>query len=141
VDVKTGASSPPRPGLGAVPTSLSPIKLRLVFTGWGILVAIFAVFGTPRLQASLGIAKTMYANLAAFAIMVWRHARSNIVIINPDTQRGPLVWRTQASWKTRPRARRWPERTVLTPCRTGPADQPRALRTGRSLVVKIRPWP
>ncbi len=71
--------------------------------------------GIPGLQAEvdvktgassppLGIAKTMYANLAAFAIMVWRHARSNIVIINPDTQRGPLVGRTQASWKTRPRA-------------------------------------
>jgi hypothetical protein len=47
----------------------------------------------------------------------------------------------QASWKTRPRECRWLERTVLTPCRTGPADQLRALRTGRSLVVKIRPWP
>jgi nucleotide-binding universal stress UspA family protein len=28
------------------------------------------VFGAPRLQASLGIAKTMYANLAAFAVVV-----------------------------------------------------------------------
>jgi MFS family permease len=50
--------------------ALSPIKLGLVFTGWGIFVAIFAVFGAPRLQASLGIAKTMYANLAAFAVVV-----------------------------------------------------------------------
>ena len=52
------------------PMNLSPIKLGLVFTGWGILVALFAVFGAPRLQASLGIAKTMYANLAAFAVVV-----------------------------------------------------------------------
>jgi hypothetical protein len=50
--------------------NLSPIKLGLVFTGWGIFVALFAVFGAPRLQASLGIAKTMYANLAAFAVVV-----------------------------------------------------------------------
>jgi hypothetical protein len=52
-------------GYAPFPMGLSPIKLGLVFTGWGILVAIFAVFGAPRLQASLGIAKTMYANLAA----------------------------------------------------------------------------
>jgi len=57
-------------GYAPFPMGLSPIKLGLVFTGWGVLVAIFAVFGAPRLQASLGIAKTMYANLTAFAIMV-----------------------------------------------------------------------
>jgi MFS family permease len=57
-------------GYAPFPMNLSPIKLGLVFTGWGILVAIFAVFGAPRLQASLGIAKTMYANLAAFAVVV-----------------------------------------------------------------------
>jgi len=34
------------------------------------LVALFAVFGAPRLQASLGIARTMYLNLAAFAVVV-----------------------------------------------------------------------
>ena len=57
-------------GYAPFPMNLSPIKLGLVFTGWGTLVAIFAVFGAPRLQASLGIAKTMYANLAAFAVVV-----------------------------------------------------------------------
>jgi MFS transporter, ACDE family, multidrug resistance protein len=57
-------------GYAPFPMNLSPIKLGLVFTGWGVLVAIFAVFGAPRLQASLGIAKTMYANLAAFAVVV-----------------------------------------------------------------------
>jgi nucleotide-binding universal stress UspA family protein len=50
--------------------NLSPIKLGLVFTGWGVLVAIFAVFGAPRLQGALGIARTMYVNLAAFALIV-----------------------------------------------------------------------
>jgi MFS transporter, ACDE family, multidrug resistance protein len=49
---------------------LSPIKLGLVFTAWGMLVAIFAVFGAPRLRERLGLAKTIYANLAAFAAVV-----------------------------------------------------------------------
>jgi MFS transporter, ACDE family, multidrug resistance protein len=57
-------------GYAPFPMNLSPIKLGLVFTGWGILVAIFAVFGAPRLQARFGIARTMYANLAAFAVVI-----------------------------------------------------------------------
>jgi MFS transporter, ACDE family, multidrug resistance protein len=57
-------------GYAPFPMALSPIRLGLVFTGWGIFVAIFAVFGAPRLQASLGIARSMYLNLAAFAVVV-----------------------------------------------------------------------
>ncbi len=57
-------------GYAPFPMGLSPIKLGLVFTGWGILVALFAVFGAPALQGRLGIARTMYLNLAAFAVVV-----------------------------------------------------------------------
>jgi len=57
-------------GYAPFPMNLSPIRLGLVFTGWGILVALFAVFGAPMLQGRLGIAKTMYLNLAAFAAVV-----------------------------------------------------------------------
>jgi MFS transporter, ACDE family, multidrug resistance protein len=57
-------------GYAPFPMNLSPIKLGLVFTGWGMLVAIFAVFGAPRLQARFGIARTMYANLAAFSVVI-----------------------------------------------------------------------
>ena len=57
-------------GYAPFPMNLSPIKLGLVFTGWGILVALFAVFGAPRLQGRFGIARTMYLNLAAFAVIV-----------------------------------------------------------------------
>jgi ACDE family multidrug resistance protein len=71
-------------GYAPFPMNLSPIKLGLVFTGWGILVAIFAVFGAPRLQASLGIAKTMYANLAAFAVVI-------VVIAIWTTDRAVLI--------------------------------------------------
>jgi MFS family permease len=57
-------------GYAPFPMNLSPIKLGLVFTGWGTFVALFAVFGAPWLQARLGIARTMYANLTAFAVVV-----------------------------------------------------------------------
>jgi MFS transporter, ACDE family, multidrug resistance protein len=57
-------------GYAPFPMNLSPIKLGLVFTGWGIMVAIFAVFGAPRLQARFGIARTMYANLFLFALVI-----------------------------------------------------------------------
>src|SRR5579862_3690166 len=71
-------------GYAPFPMNLSPIKLGLVFTGWGIMVAVFAVFGAPRLQARFGIAATMYANLAVFAaiivvIAVWTTNRDVLI--------------------------------------------------------------
>jgi MFS transporter, ACDE family, multidrug resistance protein len=57
-------------GYAPFPMNLSPIKLGLVFTCWGVLVAVFAVFGAPRLQARFGIARTMYANLFLFAVVI-----------------------------------------------------------------------
>jgi MFS family permease len=57
-------------GYAPFPMELSPIRLGLVFTGWGGLVALFAVFGAPRLQARFGIARTMYANLFLFAMVI-----------------------------------------------------------------------
>jgi nucleotide-binding universal stress UspA family protein len=72
-------------GYAPFPMNLSPIKLGLVFTGWGIMVALFAVFGAPRLQATFGIAKTMYANLTAFAIVIliiaiWTTDRAVLIV-------------------------------------------------------------
>jgi ACDE family multidrug resistance protein len=46
----------------------SPILLGLVFCGWGVLVAIFSVFVAPRLQRSLGTARTLYGNFTLMAI-------------------------------------------------------------------------
>ena len=57
-------------GYAPFPMQLSPIKLGLVFCGWGICVAIFAVFGAPWLQERFGIARTMYANLFVFALII-----------------------------------------------------------------------
>src|SRR6201986_1220808 len=58
-------------GYAPFPMELSPIKLGLVFFGWGIMVAVFAVFGAPWLQARFGLAQTMYAHLFFFALQTW----------------------------------------------------------------------
>ncbi|TWE12828.1 putative MFS family arabinose efflux permease [Rudaeicoccus suwonensis] len=55
-------------GYAPFPMKLSAIKLGLVFFGWGIFVALFAVFGAPRLQRRFGTAPTLYVALAAFAV-------------------------------------------------------------------------
>jgi MFS family permease len=46
----------------------SPILLGLVFCGWGVLVAIFSVFIAPRLQRTVGTARTLYANFTLMAL-------------------------------------------------------------------------
>jgi MFS family permease len=73
-------------GYAPFPMNLSPIKLGLVFFGWGLFVALFAVFGAPRLQARFGIAKTMYANLGVFALLtlgvaIWTLNRPTLIIL------------------------------------------------------------
>ncbi|MCU1528420.1 MAG: transporter [Frondihabitans sp.] len=46
----------------------SPIRLGLVFCCWGVLVAVFAVFGAPWLQRRFGTPKTLYVNFVLMAI-------------------------------------------------------------------------
>src|ERR1700740_3053281 len=43
-------------------------QLGYVFTGWGLLVAIFAVFVAPRAQARFGTPRSLYMNLGLLAI-------------------------------------------------------------------------
>ena len=50
------------------PMRLGIHQLGYVFTGWGILVGIFAVFGAPRLEARFGTARTLMVNLALLAV-------------------------------------------------------------------------
>jgi MFS family permease len=45
----------------------SPIRLGLVFCAWGVLVALFAVFGAPWLKARFGTARTLYGNFVLMA--------------------------------------------------------------------------
>lgn len=46
---------------------LSPQQLGVVFCGWGLLVAIFAVWGAPWLKARFGTAGTLYGNFVLMA--------------------------------------------------------------------------
>ncbi len=57
-------------GYAPYPMKLSPIQLGLVFTGWGILVALFSVAVAPRLHRRFGTAPTLYANLVMLAVVL-----------------------------------------------------------------------
>jgi MFS family permease len=48
---------------------LSPIELGAVFCAWGVLVAIFAVFGAPALKARFGTPRTLYASFTLMAVV------------------------------------------------------------------------
>jgi MFS family permease len=47
---------------------LSALQLGSVFCGWGVLVALFAVFGAPMLKGRFGTPYTLYGNLALMAV-------------------------------------------------------------------------
>jgi MFS transporter, ACDE family, multidrug resistance protein len=49
---------------------LSPLRLGAVFCAWGVLVAIFAIFGAPWFKARLGTPKTLYCSFTFMAILV-----------------------------------------------------------------------
>jgi len=66
---------------------LSPLRLGAVFCGWGVLVAIFAVFGAPWLKARLGTPRTLYGNFVLLAIdlavigVFWDHPAVVVVAV------------------------------------------------------------
>jgi MFS transporter, ACDE family, multidrug resistance protein len=49
---------------------LSAIKLGLVFFGWGVLVALFAVWGATSLKARFGTVWTLYGSLILVALVL-----------------------------------------------------------------------
>src|SRR5260221_11470909 len=66
------------------PMHLGIHELGYVFTGWGILVAVFAVFVAPRMQARFGTARTLYVNLALLAadlVVIAVFTSSQLVLI------------------------------------------------------------
>ncbi len=72
-------------GYAPFPMDLGTHQLGYVFTGWGVLVALFSVFGAPWLQARLGIARALYLNLALFAldilvIALFTDSRTTLII-------------------------------------------------------------
>jgi ACDE family multidrug resistance protein len=64
---------------------LSPLRLGAVFCGWGVLVAVFAVFGAPWLKARFGTPRSLYGNFVLLAadlavIGIWP-GRPTVVIV------------------------------------------------------------
>ena len=57
-------------GYAPYPMKLDALQLGFVFTGWGLLVAAFAVFFAPRLQRRFGTAPVLYANLLALGVIM-----------------------------------------------------------------------
>ncbi|MHB9756378.1 MFS transporter [Streptomyces sp. BYX5S] len=57
-------------GYAPYPMELDAHELGLVFTGWGLLVALFSVFFAPRLQARFGTAAVLYANLFCLGVVM-----------------------------------------------------------------------
>ncbi|MGW5171691.1 MFS transporter [Streptomyces nodosus] len=57
-------------GYAPYPMKLDAHQLGLVFTSWGLLVAIFSVFVAPRLQTRFGTAPVLYANLLGLGIVM-----------------------------------------------------------------------
>ncbi len=49
---------------------LSAIRLGFVFFAWGILVAVFAVFGAPMLKSRIGTARSLYGSLAYLVVLL-----------------------------------------------------------------------
>ncbi|GHG43468.1 MFS transporter [Sinomonas cellulolyticus] len=57
-------------GYAPYPMELGPHELGLVFFGWGVLVALFAVFFAPRLQRRFGTVAVLYANMVGLAVVM-----------------------------------------------------------------------
>jgi MFS transporter, ACDE family, multidrug resistance protein len=81
-------------GFAPFPMHLDTHQLGVAFTGWGVLVAIFAVFAAPRLQARFGIARTLYVNLALFAadiLVIGLFAANQAVLIGAVVATGIFI--------------------------------------------------
>jgi MFS family permease len=64
---------------------LSPLRLGAVFCGWGVLVALFAVFAAPWLKARFGTARSLYVNFVLLAadlavIGIWPGKPSVVIV-------------------------------------------------------------
>jgi ACDE family multidrug resistance protein len=64
---------------------LSAIRLGLVFFGWGVLVAVFAVFGAPWLKKHLGTPRSLYGNFVLLAAVLavigtWSDNRTVVIV-------------------------------------------------------------
>jgi MFS family permease len=64
--------------------NLSPLRLGAVFCGWGVLVAIFAIFGAPWFRQRFGTPTTLYGSFALMGILsavigIWPGDKSTVI--------------------------------------------------------------
>lgn len=64
---------------------ITPQQLGLVFCGWGVLVALFAIWGAPALKARIGTARTLYGNFVLMAadlavIAIWWDSKTTVIV-------------------------------------------------------------
>jgi ACDE family multidrug resistance protein len=64
---------------------ISPQQLGLVFCAWGVLVAVFAVWGAPWLKARFGTGRTLYGNFVLMAadlavIALWHDSKPTVIV-------------------------------------------------------------
>jgi ACDE family multidrug resistance protein len=72
-------------GYAPYPMRISVLQLGLVFTGWGLLVAIFAVFVAPRVEHRFGTAWSLYGSLFLMgldmaAIGIWTDHQTVLIV-------------------------------------------------------------
>lgn len=72
-------------GYAPYPMNLTAHQLGFVFTGWGLLVALFSVAVAPRLQRRFGTAPTLYVNLFLLAVVltvigVWTSSPAAVIV-------------------------------------------------------------
>ncbi|HEU5418076.1 MAG TPA: MFS transporter [Streptosporangiaceae bacterium] len=76
------------------PMHLGIHELGYVFTGWGIILAIFAVFVAPRLQRRFGTPRTLYVNLALLAadlVVIAAFTTSQVTLIAAVVVSGAFI--------------------------------------------------
>jgi predicted MFS family arabinose efflux permease len=64
---------------------ISPQQLGLVFCAWGVLVAVFAIWGAPWLKARFGTGRTLYGNFVLMAvdlavIGIWPYNKVAVIV-------------------------------------------------------------
>jgi MFS transporter, ACDE family, multidrug resistance protein len=64
---------------------LSPLRLGAVFCGWGVLVAVFAVFAAPWLKRRFGTPRSLYVNFVLLAadlavIGIWPGSPTVVIV-------------------------------------------------------------
>ena len=72
-------------GYAPYPMHLTALQLGFVFTGWGVLVALFSVAVAPRLHQRFGTAPTLYVNMLMLGVLlgvigIWTDTPTAVIV-------------------------------------------------------------